>query len=429
MRLLLLWRANIDVQPVVSAVGVAMYISKYTAKSEPSQVQRAITEALTRLRERGGNIQQQVFAVQSALLNHRQVSASECAYRLCHLKLRDSSRKCVFVNTCKPQERYRMLRFDTDCPEPFKNIFERYENRPRNLEYLSLGEFAVTYEPLSSVAFYEDNNESAPIITLLNRMGRMKKRSKPAVLRTRYYTAVSDPEAYYYSLLVAHCPFRAEEELLTGYDNAKEAFLAKRNTLRPLQRNCSIELMNRWEEEIQDAIRRVTVENAAELCVNNVNTDLEQPNILDPETHIYMDIPDVDNNVTDPIDTVMADEDFLREVQRLNIDQRRLFSLISQKLGNDCTNTSALRLFITGGAGSGKSFTLKLLVEQIRRLSADRHSVVIAAPTGVAARLVGGCTLHSTFSLPIEKVAYQLCAHFPETDCKERELNGGKSTG
>lgn len=100
---------------------------------------------------------------------------------------------------------------------------------------------------------------------------------------------------------------------------------------------------------------------------------------------------------------VRTDEDFLREVRRLNVDQKRLFSVVSQKLGNsDCTN-NPLRFFITGGAGSGKSFTLKLFVEQIRRLSKDRHSVVIAAPTGVAARLVGGCTLHSTFSLPIEK--------------------------
>lgn len=79
--------------------------------------------------------------------------------------------------------------------------------------------------------------------------------------------------------------------------------------------------MNRWEEEIQDALRCFTAENATKICVNNVNTDLEQPNILDPETRIHLDIPDVDDEVMEPINIVMTDEDFLREVRRLNIDQ------------------------------------------------------------------------------------------------------------
>lgn len=106
--LLRLWGANIDIQPVVSALGVAYYIAKYIAKSEPANLQAAIAEALCRVRERGGNFGRQIFAVQNCLLNHRQVSAPECAYRLCHLKLRDSSRKSTFVNTCKPELRYRM---------------------------------------------------------------------------------------------------------------------------------------------------------------------------------------------------------------------------------------------------------------------------------------------------------------------------------
>ena len=50
-------------------------------------------------------------------------------------------------------------------------------------------------------------------------------------------------------------------------------------------------------------------------------------------------------------------------------------------------------------------FTMKIIVEQIRRLShlPASRAVTVAAPTGVAARLIGGSTLHSTFALPIEK--------------------------
>lgn len=105
------------------------------------------------------------------------------------------------------------------------------------------------------------------------------------------------------------------------------------------------------------------------------------------------------------IDDSMSLEDYLRGVNSLNHDQKQLFARVCEQLKGSLNNEhqSSLLMFITGGAGSGKSFTLKLLVEQIRRLSTNRACVAITAPTGVAARLVKGCTLHSTFLLPIEK--------------------------
>ena len=64
-----------------------------------------------------------------------------------------------------------------------------------------------------------------------------------------------------------------------------------------------------------------------------------------------------------------------------------------------------LDVFVTGGAGSGKTLVLKLLVEQIRRLGHDNlgKGVIVTTPTGVADRHIGGSTLHSTFPLPIER--------------------------
>lgn len=242
--ILKMWSANIDIQPCGSALGIAIYISKYISKSEPTKITRSIREAIKRVREQGGDVSKQVFAIQNAILTHREVSACECAFRLCHLKLRDSSRKSVFVNSCIPEERYRMLRIDSESSEPFKNIFDRYVCRPRDLENLSLGEFAVWYDVVTKQPNYIDDdeqdmdayedqqgntNDQHQYITLLDNAGRMKKRKRPAILRTRYFTLASNPEAYYYSLLVVHIPFRAESELLDGFDSAKNAFYTKRN--------------------------------------------------------------------------------------------------------------------------------------------------------------------------------------------------------
>lgn len=51
--------------------------------------------------------------------------------------------------------------------------------------------------------------------------------------------------------------------------------------------------------------------------------------------------------------------------------------------------------FITGSAGTGKSYVLKYLVQELRKTA----QVGVCAPTGVAAIHVGGSTLHSFFGI------------------------------
>lgn len=66
-----------------------------------------------------------------------------------------------------------------------------------------------------------------------------------------------------------------------------------------------------------------------------------------------------------------------------------------------------LLMFITGGAGTGKSFVISMLRELVLRshrgLCAS-SSVMLLAPTGVAAANIGGRTLHSALKLPVEDV-------------------------
>lgn len=80
------------------------------------------------------------------------MSAAECAYRLCHLPLKMSSRKAVFVNSCKPGQRYRNLRFENDETSVFNNMCDSYVQIPDILEYLSLVEFTARYEMVSGTA-------------------------------------------------------------------------------------------------------------------------------------------------------------------------------------------------------------------------------------------------------------------------------------
>ena len=56
---------------------------------------------------------------------------------------------------------------------------------------------------------------------------------------------------------------------------------------------------------------------------------------------------------------------------------------------------SGMNLFITGSAGTGKSYLLKFIVQESKKKFKDPSSVVVTAPTGVAAVNVGGMTLNA----------------------------------
>ncbi|PZC79192.1 hypothetical protein B5X24_HaOG216756 [Helicoverpa armigera] len=429
-QILKLWKANMDIQPCGNVTAVSYYIAKYTSKHEPQDVGQAVKDAVSKVRASHGDIGRQLFAVSMAILNHRRVSACECAYRLCHLKLRDSSRKVVFVNTCRPNERYRILRYDSDEGQTHQNIFDRYVQRPRNLEHLSLAEFSINYEHTSRFVNDEENGDeeayadldegvetAQTTIRLLNG-SMMKKRRRPAILRTRYYTQTGDRQGYFYSYLVAHVPFRNEEDLLTGYETCEAAFMAQRDRLRPFHGD-SVEQFQFIERELQQVIGQVLA-LAEPPAINDFNVQETENHdvgaIVDGYDPGMADVDIEVEEVEESIHVNITDAEFHSMVSSMNVEQKNIYDKITTRIRDEVINTTStsenlpLKLFITGGAGSGKSFVLKTLVHQIQRCYAPTvdqvlHAsfVEITAPTGVAARLVNGKTLHSAFSLGIEK--------------------------
>lgn len=99
---------------------------------------------------------------------------------------------------------------------------------------------------------------------------------------------------------------------------------------------------------------------------------------------------------------------YQNSVKSLNAQQRQILLQIAKH--SQDTNVSTvkhvakpppLRLFVTGEAGSGKSFVMRIVCQAINKILGN-NSVVIAAPTGVAAFNAGGLTLHRVLCLPVE---------------------------
>ncbi|MBP3752471.1 MAG: AAA family ATPase [Pyramidobacter sp.] len=77
---------------------------------------------------------------------------------------------------------------------------------------------------------------------------------------------------------------------------------------------------------------------------------------------------------------------------------------------------SGANCFLTGSAGTGKSFLLRSFIESSR-------SVLVTASTGIAAVRIGGLTLHSAFCIPRKIITSRDCAF---DDAQWARLTRGK---
>jgi hypothetical protein len=103
----------------------------------------------------------------------------------------------------------------------------------------------------------------------------------------------------------------------------------------------------------------------------------------------------------------MNDTDFRNLVRSLNKEQRQFFNhvLHSVKVSDD-----QLSLFLSGGAGVGKSWVTNALYEAVTKYlnhvvgeNPDEAKVIKLAPTGKAAYNIRGNTVHSGLQLPVNK--------------------------
>ena len=140
--LLRAWQANMDIQLIGSVYGTAAYVCSYMCKGDGKEVKKTIREALESLPTQASS-RKRLSKVGNTMLTHRELSAQEAAYRLCHLPLKENSRKVVFLNTARPEKRTRLLKsrsdllqLEDDSSDIFTpGIFDRYASRPNTAEF------------------------------------------------------------------------------------------------------------------------------------------------------------------------------------------------------------------------------------------------------------------------------------------------------
>ena len=449
------WQANTDLQFVIDPYACIHYIVSYVTKDEREmgQVLRAAAAELG-----NENVKEKMKTCAKQFLQMREVSAQEAVYRVLGLPLHKATFSTVFVSTDFKENRVKIVKpnyvindMDDDEEDVFaKNVSDRCASRPSHLEQMCLAEFARWYVVVGRQSGQSDDsnlkqngNESDSLddeltgqltdwpksIRLQDGMGSMRKRSKPSVIRYHSFSHVKEPKKHYHSLLMLYKPWRNEEkDLLQGYNSYAESFNATEEEINTKRKSFES------HRDVIDAAVETYEENGPPVHswdmlapqTEQERGDLHEEGSYEDPEHLLTQPPEgsaahpsVTASATDIVISsekkqgILSDEEFRVKVQSLNASQRCIFQWIL-KWCNACVKSKANRtkpdpfhIFLTGGAGTGKSHVIsavyQLLMKRLPRHGDDPDDipVLLTAPTGVAAFNINGITLHSAFLLPL----------------------------
>ena len=126
--------------------------------------------------------------------------------------------------------------------------------------------------------------------------------------------------------------------------------------------------------------------------------DLDITSIQMKDVHDWVKVQKLKANIDHSEETTI-------DVNTLNEEQRKVFIVVKDSVDKSVKHINDQKLVdMSGGAGTGKSYVIKAIMQYAQDISGHRNLVKVAAPTGNAASLFSGReTLHSMLKIPAEK--------------------------
>ena len=456
--LLKAWRANMDIQFVLDPYACAVYILSYITKGQ-REMSKLLRKACEEAKEGNKSIVNKVRHIGNKFFNAVEISAQEAVYLVLQMPLRRSSREFQFINTSDPDERTFLLKSmdkikelpDNSNDIESDNAIKRYQRRPKKLENLCLADFVAWYNcknesneqrrfntnsccadgylPETIINDNVDDDVCGLEQTSEKDEYEMKggiilvKRQKPKIIRSVRFNKKKDPENYYREQIMLYTAWRNETtDLLKDFQTYQDRFEVVKDEIEKNRKQ-----YENHTDVLDQAVHDIESEESSNIVAPNTQYRDEQDRHIgsklselfgcfDPgkdKQHAEYDlINDIGiyprtNDDEELVVKRLKDVDFRKLVQSLNVEQKEFFYHV---LNSVKTDKLPLRLFLSGGAGVGKSTVTNALYEAlIRYLNAqpqndpDDISVVKAAPTGKAAFNIRGNTLHSAFKIPANR--------------------------
>ncbi|XP_071944760.1 uncharacterized protein [Antedon mediterranea] len=435
--LLRAWNANMDLQFVSNEYACVAYVVSYMSKAE-REMGLLLSQAETEIKDGNDDAKESLRELGNMYMQNREVSAQESVYRVCNLRLKEGSRKVEFIpvgpNPVRLSLPINVIQNKDDDDEitwlPSK--LDKYKSRPDglNFEKMCLATFCSEYRILSS-SEYNGNKKKQNTFRLKNKLGYIQKRTRSnnAVVRYPRFKQHIAPEKYYMSIMQLFLPFRTDQQLKPPSFMAYEDFYEKGSVKlfgEDLQTVSSIvtENMQQFErnadaiEQAQNYIDKYGPPEDAWglLCPESELDRLEnpKPNIENDDEQGENIIPDLGPKEKEPYrlehtESRISKQESNNMIRCLNDKQQKVFYEIRQWYLNKVNGKQPepFHVFITGGAGVGKSHLVKCIYNEGTRIlgkmmqNPDDVSILKVAPTGIAAYNINGKTIHSALSIPI----------------------------
>jgi len=217
---------------------------------------------------------------------------------------------------------------------------------------------------------------------------------KPVCLRTNL-TQNQDLETKAYQSLFLYLPWRNEAEIIKPFSSATEA-LRQKEPLLQIKSPHLINFANDLQKLIQqlqllDSLYNITntiapgTSHSDDTSSSDIDTEFSAVDVSSAAPTCNID-PDLAENIHDtslPHKT-MTNEEFHDALHSLSVDQLHALETIQQHIRPQILqhpSAKPLHLFITGGAGTGKSYLTKLIYEYINRSSNKPTSTVLLLVT------------------------------------------------
>ena len=425
-------QSNMDIQFVLDEYACCAYILGYLTKNE-SGLSRLLHEIEVESQKYGHSPEEKIKKFARALDNSREVSRPEVVYRMLGLHFCESTRTHTFIQSSHPKNRDGLLKDKAtldqlaDDEDAFQNNpVDYYINRPDGPEYdnLSLAEFfrdyRIAYESKAEKAakkLYDtdadisDRNKNGKFAWLKNAKGRIQKNAKNTIVR--YYLPRSETEIKRSQLVLFHpfrdemaeiheCPNKTIDDLYAQY---KDDIELVRREFEP-NRQLMLNLENAMEEYELNGDEDDSIDDEL-ICSEEIGEKIEnsEPEETTDEADLAHFISLAGRNKVKEIDVTIREE-VCGMIRKLNRDQRRIFDDVMERLTTYSEEESdSLNLYLSGRAGTGKSYLLRVLIEASKLMfmksgnDLDKPTVLVLCPTAVAAHIVGGETIESALKM------------------------------
>ncbi|XP_062542339.1 uncharacterized protein LOC134210305 [Armigeres subalbatus] len=218
---------------------------------------------------------------------------------------------------------------------------------------------------------------------------------------------MTELDDYKREMVLLFLPFRSEmcdvldcNKFLQLYDEHETFLMQKRKIY-----DCELNLEHTVEQYLRmcgmeaDQDQEATTDKHDEY-IRAINMNPNDDDIQNLPIHAL-------NAVVKQRSNVMSKQAYCELVRATNPEQRSLILHVIHTMHSFDDNDKPMQIFFTGPAGSGKTFTLRILMETYNRFSqahnAQNNAYVACASTGKAAVAIGGTTVHSAFRLTMSR--------------------------